>query len=499
MAPRKRISKAARVGGLSLASLAAMVWVAMVANLSQLGPVGLDGQATIQLLGAFELIALFALLTALTILAAAAGEMTRGAKLAALVLLPLAFAACWRSLTPLASAPAAIWRGSIVAPALAPPLIGAYALTILFRPFRRAWPSRLAGSVAWGGVALICVAVLTLHLMREASARHEAEADHRWQAKFDATPANAPLAKWTEQLETAAPARRKDVLAAMRKVPTRQRDAETLLDGDAFPIGALGAIDLDPTQSLCEKARASLVRGAARLLPLAPGSREFREIADKFDAAADALEWLVANGCDCGDASRAWEAVARGYLDPNFDVARLKSLRDREAVERLRESNVKNFSLLTPRSSLQAWLRFADDRKFGVEALIGARSLEHRTGDAIEALSSEFDPDSAATVLRFLPTLDLDPTPALCRAALREVRRQLAAVSRPPLSGPRSYSALLEETAREQPLAALQWLAAHGCPAEAELADAQALVSAYQDSPSRAAMLASLAELRRKP
>ena len=79
MAPRKRISKAARAGGLSLASLAAMVWVAMVANLSQLGPVGLDGQATIQLLGAFELIALFALLTALTILAAAAGEMTRGA------------------------------------------------------------------------------------------------------------------------------------------------------------------------------------------------------------------------------------------------------------------------------------------------------------------------------------------------------------------------------------------------------------------------------------
>ena len=339
---------------------------------------------------------------------------------------------------------------------------------------------RLAGSVAWGGVALICVAVLTLHLMREASARHEAEADHRWQAKFDATPANAPLAKWTEQLETAAPARRKDVLAAMRKVPTRQRDAETLLDGDAFPIGALGVIDLDPTQSLCEKARASLVRGAARLLPLAPGSREFREIADKFDAAADALEWLVANGCDCGDASRAWEAIARGYLDPNFDVARLKRLRDREAVERLRESNVKNFSLLTPRSSLQAWLRFADDRKFGVEALIGARSLEHRTGDAIEALSSEFDPDGAATVLRFLPTLDLDPTTALCRAALREVRRQLAAVSRPPLSGPRSYSALLEETAREQPLAALQWLAAHGCPAEAELADAQALVSAYE-------------------
>ena len=45
-------------------------------------------------------------------------------------------------------------------------------------------------------------------------------------------------------------------------------------------------------------------------------------------------------------------------------------------------------------------------------------------------------------------------------------------------------------------LPALIWLARYGCAAEAELNDAIALVSAYQDSADRAKMLATLAALR---
>jgi hypothetical protein len=48
-------------------------------------------------------------------------------------------------------------------------------------------------------------------------------------------------------------------------------------------------------------------------------------------------------------------------------------------------------------------------------------------------------------------------------------------------------------------LTALKWLAGHGCNAEAELSEAEDVVRTYQDSPDRAAMLASLAQLRRKP
>jgi hypothetical protein len=48
------------------------------------------------------------------------------------------------------------------------------------------------------------------------------------------------------------------------------------------------------------------------------------------------------------------------------------------------------------------------------------------------------------------------------------------------------------------PLAPLKCLAEHGCEAEAELGEADAIVRAYQDSPDPAAMLATLAQLRRK-
>ena len=43
----------------------------------------------------------------------------------------------------------------------------------------------------------------------------------------------------------------------------------------------------------------------------------------------------------------------------------------------------------------------------------------------------------------------------------------------------------------------LQWLAGHGCDAEAELGEAEQVVRAYQDSPERQALLANLAALRR--
>ena len=88
--------------------------------------------------------------------------------------------------------------------------------------------------------------------------------------------------------------------------------------------------------------------------------------------------------------------------------------------------------------------RFADDRKYGVAALIGARAIDHRTGDAIEALNSEFEAEGASRVLRFLPMLDLDPTPALCRAGLAEVRRELDAAFRPSSVGGEAFRAIVD-------------------------------------------------------
>ena len=102
-------------------------------------------------------------------------------------------------------------------------------------------------------------------------------------------------------------------------------------------------------------------------------------------------------------------------------------------------------------------------------------------------------------LLHFLPQLDLDTTPALCAAALSEIGTELAAVNRQTADNPLPYSRLDERLGAGEPLAALQWLAGHGCDANARLSAAEDVVAAYQPSPEREAMAAALEKLKRRP
>jgi hypothetical protein len=152
--------------------------------------------------------------------------------------------------------------------------------------------------------------------------------------------------------------------------------------------------------------------------------------------------------------------------------------------------------MLNEQSHLKAWLKFADNKELRAQALAGARKLDHRNADAIAMLNS--DESTAWTALEYLPELDLETTPELCTAALAVVHRDLKPIYRPTDDDPRSYQELLERMGSGEPLTTLIWLARHGCPAGDELSEADALVRSYQDSPERAAMLATLAELQRK-
>ena len=133
------------------------------------------------------------------------------------------------------------------------------------------------------------------------------------------------------------------------------------------------------------------------------------------------------------------------------------------------------------------------------QALEGARKLDHRTADAVEMLTDKYEIAAPWMVLKYLPVLDLETTPPLCRAALNVVQGDFTKVYRPKADDPRPYSELLDRLGAYQPLTALTWLAGHGCAAEPELTDAEAMVRTYQDSPARVAMLVTLAELHRKP
>ena len=61
------------------------------------------------------------------------------------------------------------------------------------------------------------------------------------------------------------------------------------------------------------------------------------------------------------------------------------------------------------------------------------------------------------------------------------------------------YAELPERLGVGNPLESLKWFAAHGCGAQKQLSAAEFLVQGYQDSPARAAMLAALAGLHKKP
>src|SRR5205085_2510054 len=148
---------------------------------------------------------------------------------------------------------------------------------------------------------------------------------------------------------------------------------------------------------------------------------------------------------------------------------------------------------------LKAWLKFADQNDLRAQALAGARKLDHRTADAVEMLHDKYDISAPWKVLRYMPALDLQATPEFCNAALGEIRAELSRIHRPKADDPRPYRELLDRLGNDAAqLPALQWLAAHGCDAEAGLTEAQALIATYQDSPERSAMLASLEQLRRK-
>jgi hypothetical protein len=271
-----------------------------------------------------------------------------------------------------------------------------------------------------------------------------------------------------------------------------------LARGD-FPLRYLGTIDLDPTPALCETARQALRNAAARLVLKSGDSRPLDVIRQQVTDAVVAMNWLVGYDCSCDAESRAWEDMTKAYSGSSYDVVELARLRDPKELGRIVREYPARFSMLTPKAHLKAWLGFADEAEYHDRALAGARQLDHRTADAVEMLRNKSDISAPWRALRYLPSLDLEATPALCEAALAEVSGTMAKVYRPRPDDPRPYSELLDRLGRSGPLPALIWLAEHGCNAESSLTDAEAMIRSYQASAESAQMLERLGRLHRKP
>jgi hypothetical protein len=326
-----------------------LIWVLQLLQLSDLDGSDAAGNAIGRAFGTIGLILQWALLASLVAIAYAKGVMPLPAALAALILIPAAFLASWAAADLLARPETTPFHIPIVIPALAPPLVVTFSIWALLPALRGVIPMSIVAGTVWGTVLLLSIAVLPLLQMRQQADRLEADRRAQWAADFAAMPAGAPLWDWMPLLRSALPGSTREgaVLERIRSLRQRQSEAETMLARGDFPLRYLGAIDLDPTPLVCDKARALLRKRVAPHILAEPQSRPYSDIADEVAGAVAAMEWLVGYGCACDAESEAWETMALTYRDANYDVERLPALRDPAALgRRMREAPERDRALL---------------------------------------------------------------------------------------------------------------------------------------------------------
>jgi hypothetical protein len=499
-----RISTAAFVAGLSLAFLCLFFTLLLTIWLSH--STGSD-HADIGIGQAFTVVGLFVLchlLAALVLTAVVGGALPASGRIAILLLAPVAFVAMFSAsgLFDKPSVSPGLW--ALAVPAAAPTLIVAYCLWALIAPLRARVPERVASFGLLGALGLVCAAIFPLEAMRTHGDAAVAAGIAALEAEVAAMPDDANLSQWIPLLNSRVYSVEETARAKIMALPSRQRDAEAMLARDAFPLGELNQFDLDATPVLCQNAQASLSRRAAALA-LKPGEKpDFNKIAAEFYGATVAIPWLVSLGCATDAQALEWEALGRSYGKSDIDVLDLVEARDPKNLGWKLIYYPPKVSMLTPKTTLRAWLNFAyglykSDPADRPRLLAGARALDHRNADAVAWLQEVPAASDIFVLLHFLPQLDLDTTPALCAAALSEIGKNLADVYRPTLDNPLPYRELDERLGAGEPLVALQWLAGHGCDANAQLSAAEDVVAAYQPSPERETMAAALAKLKPSP
>jgi hypothetical protein len=492
--PTAKASGGAIASGIVLGALIGLLWTLNLATLASLGNSDAAGNAIGEAYAAIQIIALWSLLTVLAVVACLKGAAPTAAKAAALVIVPASGFAAMAAADLLARAYLSPFLWPLVIPAVVPPLVVIWCFLALRGRTRMAG---IALGVLPVAVVAVCLLIQPLSLMRKAVNDAETARLQKYDTDFARVPAGAPMWEWTPFLDTRDDTKREKVLDSIRGLEQRQAQAETMLDRGDFPLGYLGFFDLDPTPALCDKARNLLRKQVAPLVLQTPNSKPYSEVAVRVSDAVAGMDWLVGYDCSCDAESAAWESMAKGYRDTNFDVHRLVELRDPKELGRALRERPERFSMLGPKSHLKGWLKFADDKNLREQALAGARALDHRTADAVSIFVNKYDDESKWKLLRYLTALDLEATLPLCANALSQLHGQFAKVYRPgPSDEPRPYSELLERLGNGEQLPDLIWLAGHGCEAGPELGEAVALVNAYQNSPGRAEMLTELMRLQ---
>ena len=483
---------------IALSVLALIVYAVVLSLLGGLAASDAAGNAYAQAYAAIGLVVLWLLLFIIVAIALVKGAAGWPVVTAAVVLLLASGIVSMVAMGLLASPRQPPYLWPIVIPAGVPPLVIAFSFWLLLPGLRDALPALAVVPAVWGLVFVLSAAIVPLAQMRESYKESIAAARARTEAAYADLSPNAALAELLPFMGAFYGDREIELNKRIRALPARQRDVEEMLARGDFPLRYLNQLELDPTPSLCDKARAQLRQQAAALV-LKPGdSKPYAVIAQPMSDAVSAMKWLVGHDCSCDAESLAWEQMASAYAGTSYDIFELKRLRDPQELGRILREYPEKFSMLTPKASLSAWLNFAEEEEYRERAVAGARRLPHRNAEIVAMLNNRSDEHMAWMAMTYLPELDLEATPELCRAALAQIDLTFSKVYRPKPDDPRSYDELLDRLGdRGRHRAALIWLGERGCDAGSTITNAEELVRAYQPSPEREAMLDALSRLPR--
>ncbi len=287
MSPHKTIKTSTMVGGVSLAVACLFAWVMVVGLMSDMNGGDLAGTAMARAFTAFWAFGLYALLTALALLAAFGGDMPDSGRIALAIAVPVSGAAVAAAFNLLRQPelPPGLWP--LVIPAGMPPLLVLYCLWGL-TPLRGIVPPNFALISVCAGTGLLCVALAPMQAVRTQRDDAVAAIDADWEAKFLATPDDAPIEQWRMFLHCGA-----------YKVEDAARLMITSLEG---PQGNL-QVWLDSALRFgMHPVQKRVAIFGARRLP---------------NRIADAVEWFKYNNDDWGrvEARYYWKSLL-----PEFDI-----------------------------------------------------------------------------------------------------------------------------------------------------------------------------------
>ena len=338
------MKRSVSVLNLVLLVLAGLLWLTMMAMVATINESDAAGRGMSYGFAFVTAIALWVALAILVLLAASRGVMPGWLKPAALVLVPLSFAAALATISVLNGRGNEVAGWPVVIPAAMPLLILSYVIWTMSPSIRTAFAPALMESGVWGVVLLLSLIpwpLLQAKKRRDAAtqatyeARAKASEDSAAQSLesgFDSLTPETPLREWLA-FATAGNDMRERTLEGIRALPNRQAEAEALTGDDvAMLMYELRNLGLEATPALCRSANDLLASHAESFRAKAATTARYEIEGSAIERYLFAMQWLAGNRCDIERALAAYDGVVRlfpGSPDREQFLTRLASLREK--------------------------------------------------------------------------------------------------------------------------------------------------------------------------